>query len=531
MRIFTGVFRHLATSLILSASAVFAGVFVGVSLSQAETSEKASALPVFRFHVPTEPASLDPLLVVSTDASYFLNNVMRGLYSYADDKGLVLEDAKSCRLKLDAKKIQTVECELADDAKWSDGSSVVADDYVRGFRRLIGAGSRSAAVELLRNLKNAGAVHSGKLPTTALGLRAIGSRKLEFEFEKVDPDFLYKLTSSVLVPLKTDAFPSREKSSEAVVNGPYRVVSWTSGRRVRLEPNVNYSRGLRERPPVEVLFLEDDETAYNLYAQGELSYLRRLPTSEIPRAKLRKDFYQIPIARFDYMGFGPGLTEQPHLREALMYGAEFKELGKIYDALGMPGCPSLPRRLMADEPCLMFDLARAKKALAKVSPDVLKRRFTLGYSKLGGDDVKRGAEWWQAQWKKHLGLTFDLESAEQGVYIARLRTNAPDVFRKGIGLDRPTCLAGMETFITGGAENFVKFENTNFEKTVTRLSVETSESKKKRLCTDAMNELMAQNRLIPLGRIHFTLLASPKFTGWKLNEMNQLDLARLRAAR
>jgi oligopeptide transport system substrate-binding protein len=486
-------------------------------------SRSETPIKVFRFHVPMEPTSLDPANVQSADASYFLNNVMRGLYSYDNDAGLVEEGAKSCKFKTKLK----LECELATDQVWSDGSVIVAEDYVRAFRRLVGSSSKNAAVELLKNLKNAKTVHDGKLPTDKLGISATNAHHLAFEFENPDPEFIYKLCSSVLVPVKADVFPSREKSPETITNGPYKVVSWTLGRRVRLESNPRYKKGSSTRPPVEILFLDDDDTAFNLYDQGELTFLRRLPTTMIPKMKKRVDFVQIPIARFDYLGFGPELEKQPALREALAYSLDFNELGRIYDALGTPGCPSLPRHLMDDEPCIKFDLVRAKAAYEKVPAEARTHRYQLGFSKLGGDDIKKGAEWEQAQWKKNLSLTVDLEQTEQGVYLARLKENTPAIFRKGIGLERPTCLAALETFAKGGSENFVRFESEPYEKIVTQLIASTSVKQKKKLCSQGVKLLLDSNRILPLGRIHFTLLARPEFKGWSLNEMNQLDLSRL----
>ncbi len=498
-------------------------LFLGAFASQSETPTQR----VFRFHVPNEPISLDPLFTQSSDASYFLANVMRGLYTYSNEEGLTPEGAKSCHFKTPLK----IECELAADRVWSDGSAIVAEDYVRAFRRLSGAGSRSSAVELLKNVKSAVAVHGGKAKPEDLGIHAVTSHRLAFEFAKPDPDFLFKLAASVLVPVKSETFPSRKKSAEAVVNGPYKVASWTVGRRVRLEPNLKYKGGAPNRPDVEILFIDDDETAYNLYEHGELTFLRRLPTTAIPKARLRPDFLQIPVARFDYIGFGSELLDQPLLREALAYSLDFAELDKILDALGRPGCPGLPRRFMDEEPCVIFNLPRAKIALtnfAKAAPELKSHRLKLAYSKLGGDDIKKQAEWLQAQWKKNLGLTIDIEASEQGVYLARLRERPPAIFRKGIGLESPTCLAALETFSKNGSENFVKFESQAYEHVIAQMTtMKSAASAQKKLCSAGVKILLSQNRLIPLGRIHFTILARPEFKGWRLNEMNQLDLSGL----
>jgi len=490
---------------------------------------------VFRYHLVNEPHSLDPTRLTSTDSSYFFNNIMRGLYSYSNDRGLEAEGAESCKfvsaLKLDCRLSKTY---------WSDGSEVVAEDYVRTFRRLLSSGGKNPSVELLKNLKNALAVHQGKRPAAALGVQAVGKKRLIFEFEKPDPDFLYKLTTSILVPAKTDRFPERGKLEGLYFNGPYRITKWTPGSRIRLEPNPYYKRGNPNRPPVEILVnLDDEQTALNLYEQKTLTFLRRLPTTYIKRYKNRPDFHQIPMARFDYVGFGAELKDYPKLRSALAHGADYRELQIIYDALGIPGCPSLPEELAAPMPCIRFDLKRAKQDLADVPREVRRKRFKFYFSKLGSDDIKKGMEWFQAQWKKNLGIQVDLHQTEQGVFLAQLRKEPPAIFRKGVGLERPTCLAALETFATGGAENFLRLSDPKYESFIEKLtsisrpalvgrSLNSPTSEMKRICGEALRYLLDRYLLIPLGRMHFTVLADPRFQGWSLNEMNQLDLANLR---
>ncbi len=475
--------------------------------------------------MPSEPSSVDPARLQSTDASFFFTNVMRGLYSYSNAKGLTPEGAKSCAFASDLKLV----CTLDRNAKWSDGTRVVAGDYVRAFKHLLSPTTKSSVVELLKNVKNAMAVHGGTMPIDQLGIRAKGDGELIFEFQKRDPDFLYKLTASPLVPSKTDAYPEREAADKLIVNGPYKIVSWKIGRRVRLEPNANYSRGEPARPPVEILFVDEDETAYNLYRKGDLSFLRRLPTTNIPQYKGRPEFFQKPVSRFDYIGFGQDLKNQPDLRAALSLSLDFKELQKIYDALGIPGCPSLPESWMDDAHCVKFDLARAKEHFAKVPAEIRAKPLRLVFSKAGGDDIKKGAEWLQAQWKKNLGFEVRLEGTENGVFLSMLRSESPPIFRKGVGLERPTCLAALETFSSEGSENFIGLDDAKYEKIIQRLeTVSNRSAKRRKLCGEGVQYLLDRHLLVPLGRIHFTMLADPTFVGWEVNEMNQLDLSGLR---
>ena len=361
------------------------------AVSQTETDPAKETAPagVFRLHIPVEPHSLDPALTTSTEGSYFFYSIMRGLYSYTNEKGLKPENAEFCRFEKPLKLV----CKISKTALWSDGTHVTVEDYARAFKRLLNSDSKSVtAVELLKNIKNAIAVHGGKKPADQLGIKTEGKDKLILEFENPDPDFLYKLTSSSLTPVHTTDFghPTEFAEKKILFNGPYKIKEWLQGKRVRLEPNPFYKKGFAGRPPVEILFIDEDQTALNLYEQGTLTFLRRLSTTYISKYKTHPDFYQIPMARFDYVGFGDELKDQPDLRAALSYSADFTELQKIYDALGMPGCPALADELLDQPRCLKFDLKKAKEHWARVSDEVKKRHPKFMFSMLGGDDVKRG---------------------------------------------------------------------------------------------------------------------------------------------
>jgi oligopeptide transport system substrate-binding protein len=46
-------------------------------------------------------------------------------------------------------------------------------------------------------------------------------------------------------------------------------------------------------------------------------------------------------------------------------------------------------------------------------------------------------------------------------------------------------------------------------------------------CLKGVELLMNSHLFIPMGPIHFAILVNSSFKGWKLNQMNQLDLSDL----
>lgn len=500
---------------LLRLAAVFAAVFVPVRATAAKP-------PPFRFHLFSESHGLDPQLTSSASGNYLFHCLYRGLFSYHSRKGLVPVGASSC-----TRGEKSLTCRLRPERRWSNGEPIVAAQYVAAFRRLIDPANASPQADILFSLKNARAIWAGKKKPEELGVLAPDGHSLRFEFERDDPEFEYKLIHPALSPLPPGGYPSPAESSHLVTSGPYKITRWKAGSYIHFEPNP-YSPSADQRPPAEAWFVDDDSAALHLYEAGRLDFLRRLTANEIPRFKKSPEFHQIPMARFDYIGFGPELAGKKHLRRALVEAIEFPTFLKMIDTLSPPGCPSLPSRYMDKVTCRHFDPAQAKAELAREPGAGGAKTLEFHFSRMGGEDVARAAEWLQGQWKKNLGLSVRLQPEEQGVYLKHLRARPPAIFRKGVGLDRPTCLAALEIFTDSNPENYIRLQDAEFKRLVGRVKDAGTETARRRACRKAVDYLIASDRLIPLGEMFFTVLAKPRFTGWDLNELNQLDLSDLR---
>ncbi|NQZ18698.1 MAG: peptide ABC transporter substrate-binding protein, partial [Bdellovibrionales bacterium] len=219
--------------------------------------------------------------------------------------------------------------------------------------------------------------------------------------------------------------------------------------------------------------------------------------------------------------------DQPLLRKAMSLAIDYDEFKVLLQALGRPGCPSIPPQWMDRTPCYSLDLNEAKKILSKIPQELLQKSFKLKVSQMGGLDIKKQAEFLQSQWRKNLGLNIEIDQVEQKAYLNELRSKTPDIFRKGVGIDRPTCLSALETFASDGQQNYMKIKVRKYDELLNQLAIANDKTKKKSLCRQGVEYLMNKNLIIPLGEIHFSILAQPKYEGWSINSLNQLDLSQL----
>jgi len=519
MREFSNV-SHCETLTPASDAATLRPVTVRIALASLVLSFGARSLSAepFRFHMFTETHSVDPHTSASPNSNYLFHLLYRGLYSYHSKRGLQLAGAEKCE-----RESKRLTCTLNTSYRWSTGEPVKAGDYVQSFRRLIDPQTPSHSVGMIFTLNNAREIFKGAKAVTDLGVSAPDDRTLVFDFAEDDFEFEYKLIHPSLTPHPPGGYLERTKSNAMAVNGPYKVSSWKAGSHIKFEPNPHYPSKAK-RPMAEAWFVDEDTTALRMYEAGKLNFLRRLTATEVPRFKGTPQFFQVAQARFDYIGFGPELKNKKSLRTALVNGVDFKTFLNLFFTISPPGCPSLPARYFDRVECMKPNFAKAR-ASAKEAGKV--ERLDFQFSKMGGDDIARAAEWFQGQWKKNAGINVELMPQEQGVYLKGLRVKPPPIFRKGVSLDRPTCMAGLEIFTKDDPENFIQYDDPKYDRLVRAAGSARGTEARQKACRLAVAHLLKSNRLIPLGEMYFTILVKPHFTGWDLNELNQLDLSQL----
>lgn len=485
----------------------------------------ADGKPVFRFHSALDIATVDPAALIESSGGYIFFNLYRSLYRLGEGNTPTLDLAESCTWQNTEKT--EFHCRLR-PSKFSNGKPITAAHFVWAWQRLVDPKTGSRHSELLLPLKNAMSIIEGKKPLESLGVRATSERDLVLSLEQPDTDLAFRLSSPILTPLWTTPVTDPAQFTKAVTSGPYQIQSWEKKSHLRLINNPHYW-DQAERPEVDVVIVEDDTTALGLYDLGKLDFLRRLNVKEMPLRQTQKDFIFHPLVRFDYVGFGPALQEEPELRRALSLSLNYSEVTTLLKTPGKVGCPTLAKSLASPWPCLKFDLVAAKAAWKKVSAQQRSRKLTLLYSSTAGEDVARSMEWMQAQWKKNLNTHVELRPLETKVVLSELKISPTSLYRKGVTLDRPTCAAAMELFTTGNSENYLGLKSVALDGLVKQMLKTEDPRRLKDQCGQGLNILINGNHLIPLGEMYFAMLAKPTFTGWRLTSLNQLDLTHLRS--
>jgi oligopeptide transport system substrate-binding protein len=188
-----------------------------------------------------EPFSLDPAKSTTVVEDRILSDMLVGL-TQDDAAGRPIPGmATSWETSPDG---LTWTFHLRRDARWSDGVPVTADDFVYALRRLMDPRSASEYAYILYVVQNGEQVNQGRMPLTQLGVQALDAHTLQYRLEHPAPYFLELAKHHTMLPVPRHVV---ERYGDAwvqpghfVSNGPYTLVSWRLGNRVRVQRNPLY---------------------------------------------------------------------------------------------------------------------------------------------------------------------------------------------------------------------------------------------------------------------------------------------------
>lgn len=181
-----------------------------------------------------EPDSLDIHQAQGLAALQVLRDTHEGLLSLDAAGELMPGVAESWRQSDDGLRLEFT---LREDAQWSNGDPLTADDFIRGWQRALAPESQARTASLLLPVRGAQAVIEGRAAAATLAISAPGPHRLSVELERPTPWFLELLTHPVTFPLHAQLGASVR---ERPVNGAFLLQEHVPRAYLRLQRNPRF---------------------------------------------------------------------------------------------------------------------------------------------------------------------------------------------------------------------------------------------------------------------------------------------------
>lgn len=277
--------------------------------------------------------SMDPQINTDVEGSGIMRSLFEGLYNEDQTGGLVPGVATDHELS-DDKTVYTFH--LRDNAKWSNGDPVTAQDFVYAWKRLADpkTASEYAWYMELMQVKNAAKIIAGEAPVDDLGVKAVDDHTFEVTIEAPLPYFPKMLTHSSVFPVNQKVIEANgdkwTEPANLVGNGAYVLKEHILGEKVVMERNPNYWDDANTiLTKVTALTINDENAALTRYLAGELDRTQ-VPAGQYPRLKQEYPNEAVSVPQscsYIYMfnvdkEKGPAALQDIRVRKALSYAID-----------------------------------------------------------------------------------------------------------------------------------------------------------------------------------------------------------------
>lgn len=461
-----------------------------------------SGKDTLNINIGTEPPSLDWSLATDSTSFTILNNIMEGLTRFSDRHQPEPALAEKWEVSEDGK---TYTFHLRENALWTDGKPLEAEDFVYSWTRLLSPETGADYAYFLFDILNAREFNAGKIKDSKkLGVKAPDSKTLVVNLERPATYFPSLLTFMSTFPMRKDIVEKYDsnwtEAENTVTIGPYRLKRWDHHSLIEIEEFVDYwGEGVKSAKKVRMIMNENQTSTLALYESGELDFLDStgLPPLEIPRLKDSPEFTSRTAFRGYYIGFNIKKKpfDNPDVRKAFGSAIDRKSISELIQGAGIPATSWIPKNMLAHNPeiGLRFNPEKAGEYLAKAGfpggkgfPDVV----FLFPDKASNRILAEGL---QSMWKTHLGVNVKLVNEEWKVYLKTLDTDAPPIFRAGWGADFPDPHNFMNLFKCGSGNNETGWCNMTYDVLVEAAAVEQDQAKRVKLYNKAQRILTEQD--------------------------------------
>ena len=479
----------------------------------------------------SEPRDLDPQTVTGVPESQIIQSLFEGLVG-KDPKTLQPTPgvAESWKVSKDGK---TYTFKLRKNAKWSNGESVTAQDFIYSWKRLLDPATASEYAYQGFYIKGGRDLHEGKLEKQEnFGLKSPDPYTLEVKLENPTPYFLSLLYHHSLYPVHQATVEKHKmrwtRPENMVSNGAFLLKKWQMNQLISVDKNPNYWDAEKVKlDTVNFYSVEKTETEEKMFLVKKLHATASIPTEKV--ATWIKDTSGV-LRKHPYLGtyyYWFNVSKAPlndkRVRKALALAIDRDKLVKFVVKGGQaPAENFTPPGTGGFKPVgrLPKDLSRvaeAKELLSQAGfPDGKGLpKLEILYNTHEGH--KKIAEAIQQMWRENLGVQATLYNQEWKVFLDTQQSKNYMVSRAGWIADYNDPNTFLDLLTTGNGNNHSGWSNAQYDALISQAAKEIKPQKRFEIFQKAEDLLLEELPLLPLYVYTRLYLLSPEVQGWEEN--------------
>ncbi|MDQ1636886.1 MAG: oligopeptide transport system substrate-binding protein [Pyrinomonadaceae bacterium] len=470
----------VATTLLFALALSHAGCFLNEAVEPYYGRVVVPSGQQFRWSDGGLPQTFDPAFAAAPPDTDLVRAIFEGLTDY-DPQTLMPVPAVATKWEA-SNGGRTWTFYLRDDARWSNGAVVTAEDFVRSWQRTVKLGELAPHTDLLANIEGAekkpsvspaqaAAQSSPPLHSTAstlaaaresepaFGAEALSDRVLRVRLRRPDMNFPALVAHPVFRPVKlsVDAPAGKLSASGLLSNGAFSVAE-TDNERVLLARAENYwDKRQVTLQSVEFVGARDTESALASYRSGGVDAVTNAALEPLAIKLLAPyaDFRRTTFGALTYYTFNTARApfDDVRVREALAIAIDRDRISA--DETGgatepakrfLPQIPTeAPKTVVGKSDLLEKDDERARQLLAEAGfPNG--KNFPIVRLLVNRNEQQRlVAQAIAVMWRNVLNIQTELVTKNWDDYEAAIRSGDFDVVRRGIVMQTTDELTNIHT--------------------------------------------------------------------------------------
>lgn len=480
-----------------------------------------------------EPPGIDPQITTGIPESYIQMALFEGLVSkHPKTLESVPGVAESWNISDDG---LTYTFKIRDNAKWSNGANLTAEDFVQSWRRALLPALGNAYASSLYVIKNAEAFHKDEIDFSEVGVKALNEKTLEVTLSGPTPYFLLLLDHHSMFPVyipaieavgAIDDITSTWTRPETFVgNGAFTLKEWTPNKVLIVEKNNHYWDAATVRLQ-EVHFhpIQDVVTEERMYRAGQLHITDELPLEKIAVYAKRNapEYRQHPYFGTYFYRFNT--TVKPfndvRVRKAFSYAIDRQ---KIVDRVTKGG--QLPAFNLTPPDTLgytakakgIFDIEKARELLAEAGypngegfPEV---EIMFNTS----EDHRKNSVAIQQMWKTALNIDVTLQNQDWKVFLSDERLLNYQISRGGWIGDYIDPNTFLDVFLSNNGNNRTGWANSEYDALLAKAANTKDQAERFEYFQQAEAIFVDEMPIMPVFTFTRSYLVHPSLQGWHDN--------------
>ncbi|CAO1610601.1 peptide ABC transporter substrate-binding protein [Brochothrix thermosphacta] len=480
----------VVTAVVLIVGLVLAACGNGSSTAKEETGKKDQTINLLE---SAQIATMDTVMSTDVVSGTAMDQVFEGLYTLGkDDKFELGVAAAEPTISSDDK---TYTFKIRDDAEWSNGTPVTAQDFVYSWRKAVNPATGSQYAYMFDGfIANASDIMAKKKDINTLGVKAVDDKTLEV---KLDRPTTYAKSLFAFVTFK----PQNEKyvkeqgknyaktSDNLIYNGPFTMKDWDgNGDSWEYVKNDKYwgAKDVKLNN-AKINVVKQPSTGINLYTKGEADAVV-LSAEYAKQYANDKDRISVPQASVFYLKFNQKragkdtVLANEHVRKAIAQSYNKEAYAKQILANGSVAADQqVPKGLAKNEKTgedftkaageankyLTYNVEAAQKEW-KLAQKEIGDKVTIELLSDDTDNAKSSSQYMKDQMEKNLpGLTVSLKNVPFNNRVDLDSKSDFDMELSGWGADFQDPLTFLELYVTGGTNANINYSNKEYDALIT----------------------------------------------------------------